>query len=120
MGDNEDNPFVNRNKWVLPAPERRDRVCPACKSDSFSGRNIQGDILFTCLNESCKNQWSGGFKQPPEDPRIPKLPVNPKDKPRVMFDYDPIKKEPIEIDYPVDLTQDFRKGAMIPDEDDYE
>lgn len=120
MGNNDDNPFINRNKWVLPAPEPKERVCPVCKSDIFSGRNMQGAIVFTCSNESCKNQWYGGFNQLLEDPKIPKMPINPKDKPRVMFDYDPLKKEPIEINYPVDLTQDFRKGALIPDEDDYE
>lgn len=116
----KDNPFIKRNPLIIPEPEVVKKGCPKCKSEKFSGRNIQGAYTFTCLNDSCRTQWQGGYYTPPVDPKKPIMPINPKDKPSVVFDYDPRQKDAIEINYPVDLTQEFRKGALVVEEDEDE
>lgn len=119
MPNNDDNPFITRNPQIIFEPEpTKPLCCPSCKEANYTGRKIGGIIHFTCLNESCRNQWQGGLPRVPEDPRVPKPPINPKDKPRVMFDYDPLQKKEVEIRYPVDLTQEFRKGTLIGEDED--
>lgn len=69
-------------------------------------------VVWTC--GSCRNVWHGGIGQQPEDPLIPKPPINPQDKPVVDFQLDRHGK-PVEIRRRVNLTPEFKKGLPIPE-----
>jgi hypothetical protein len=120
----ERNPFIIPDKDDTPTGN----VCPFCKVANYEARTANGVILFTCKEELCRNQWQRGLPRVPEDPRVPKPSTNPKDRPSVEFNpvYHRTETGAVEIidwreeDRRVDLTQEFRKGALIPDGEDDE
>lgn len=112
----------DRNPLIIPDRDTSPyRHCPKCGSNKITGTGRDGTAYFTCLEESCKNQWQGGLARLPEDPRIPKPPLNPKDKP--LSEFYPIYKDNQLVDWQEevrrqDLTPDFKKGAPIGEDDD--
>lgn len=100
-----------RNPVIIPEATDRKVRCPACKSDDYGGRKVMGVVTFTC--RACKTQFGGGLPQEPADPRIPLPPMNPMTKPAVTINID---RNGIasEERRPVSLTQEFRKGSLIP------
>lgn len=113
-----DNPKDDRNPLLIPTTkvvENRLRGCPKCGCDEYNGRMLYGAVEFTC--NKCKNKWHGGLPQVPEDPLVPKPPVDPKDRPVVDFHRNK-HGEIVEDLRRVNLTQEFRKGALIPHGED--
>lgn len=105
----------DRNPLILPDREPLSRArCPKCGASNFVGRRVQGQVTFTCRQPSCDGKWFGGLPQEPQDPRLPTPPVNPADLPPVDFGKDS-KGQPVEIRRRVNYTQQFRKGAPIPE-----
>lgn len=103
----------NRNPFVIPEekPLRR-RGCPKCGSVSVEGRKDGATMGFTCT--ACGNTWAGGLAIEP----VRRIPVtNPKDRPPLEFDRTS-RGELYEINNPQDPTPDFRRGALIPEDDD--
>lgn len=112
----------NRNPVIVPEKKRVRRCCPKCFSGNFVGRNIQGLVKFTC--QACGHKWYGGIGQEPQDPTAPLPPVNPSDRPAVEVVAVRDKRGEIvgseEIrNRKVDLVQEFRKGAPIPEDEEY-
>lgn len=112
-----DDPKDARNPLIIPTRKEPVQLtgCPKCGARKFSGRNIQNVITWTCF--ACGNQWHGGLPQEPQDPRIPVAPINPADRPSVDF----LKTrtgEMVEQRRRVDLTQSFRRGIPLPEEDE--
>lgn len=104
----------DRNPLIIPeqdAPKKRG--CPVCGHEDYTGRRIGGVIHFTCTSKTCGNKWQGGLPQEPQDPRVPRPPQNPMDRRSVEVGQDS-KGQPVELRRAVNLTQDFRKGALVP------
>lgn len=107
----------SRNPLVIPTdkPAGR-RGCPACGAADWDAFSSDGIATFKC--RKCKNVWQGGIGQVPYDPRVPIPPINPKDQPATEFVRTKTSDKPQEVRIrPVDTTQPFRKGALIPDEE---
>lgn len=109
-----DKPVPERNPVFLGRDDQdaKRRKCPKCGQSDFSGRNIQGTILFTC--RSCKTEWGGGntpYVAAPSTQPLP--PINPNDLPVASF-RKTNNGQFVEERRPVPLTQSFRKGAPIP------
>jgi hypothetical protein len=103
----------SRNPLFIPEKEpSKVRGCPKCGGDKWSGRKVQGVVLFTC---PCGQQWQGGLQEA-QDPRIP-APVDPY-VPPLRFDKNPRTGESEELRRRVDLTQEFRKGAPLKNGDE--
>lgn len=104
----------DRNPLLIPAPGEsvRQQGCPACHSDQYQGRNLGGQIRWTC--GACKNVWFGGIGQQPEDPTIPKPPTDPNDKPTIDFVRDR-QGNAVEVRRRVNPTPEFKKGLPIPE-----
>lgn len=113
-----------KNPTFIPSREStRRRGCPKCGHEDFDGRRIQGgSVVFTCQNKECRNKWSGGLPQAPAGPLDPVLPENPRQRPHVSFDpfIDPKTKELQfrEESRAPDQSQVFRRGALIPDDEE--
>lgn len=108
-----------RNPNIVIQAESRKRCCPKCKFDDFNGRNVQGTVTFTCKNPECKNQWQGGLGMP-EDPTRPMAPQS-STPPLVEYvrNTNPqIPGDVIEIRHRPDPTPAFRKGALIPEDEE--
>lgn len=102
----------DRNPVIIPKEEPKKRGCPKCGCEDFSGRRIGGaNVVFTCANKDCKQQWSGGLPQVAIDPRLPHAP-DPVPPPISYTKND--KGMVVEEVRAVPLTQEFRKGAPIP------
>lgn len=69
-------------------------------------------IKWTC--HACGNIWHGGLPQQPEDPTVPKAPVDPMDKPVMDFVKDK-QGNAVEVRRRVNLTPEFKKGLPIPE-----
>lgn len=103
-----------RNPLFIPEPaERRTKGCPKCGHPDFEGRRIQGVPTFTCKKAECRNQWQGGLPQEVVDPRVPM----PPDRyvPPVRFEHKLRGEGFEEIDRRVNVQQEFRKGAPVPE-----
>lgn len=100
----------DRNPVILPKVEPKRRGCPGCGSMNFSGRKIQGVVLFTCRD--CKVEFGGGLPQEPLDPRLPHPPESPI-PPSVQFTKND-RGMVVEERRAVSLATEFRKGALIP------
>ena len=107
--------MTERNPIFIPEPVKKKSGCPYCEHHDYLGRNIQGMVVFTC--RKCKKQWQGGLPQIPIDPKIPQPTTLPP-----TVDFVAIKNsrgETIgaeEIRRKIDLTTDFRRGTLIPEE----
>lgn len=103
-----------RNPLFVPEVASKKPACPKCgDTENFSGRRIQGTVVFTCSR--CGNKWHGGLPQEPRDPRVP-YPADPS-PPTVSYVQN--VKSPTgveEIRKRVDLRPDFRKGAPIKED----
>lgn len=102
-----------RNKLFIPEAASSRRVgCPRCQHPDFEGRRKNGVPTFTC--KQCKNEWQGGLPQEVKNPDAP----NPPEKyiPPVRLERSIRGDDNVEVRRRVDPTQDFRKGALIPDE----
>jgi hypothetical protein len=104
----------DRNPLIIPeaTPAKR-KGCPACGHNEFLGRRVGGVITWTCRSPTCGNKWQGGLPQEEMDPREPRPPEDPRSKPPVTFEKDS-KGQMVEQRRPVNLTQEFRKGAPVP------
>lgn len=119
-----EDPKSARNPLVIPLKETKATGCPKCGHPHFDGYAVQGVVTRKCRNKECKNVWSGGLPQVPQDPRVPH-PPDPY-QPALSFE----RKAPgtgqmrdlptdvTEVRRPVDQRQEFRKGAPIPDGDE--
>jgi hypothetical protein len=101
----------DRNPLFIPdRTPARQQGCPVCASGDWTARIVSGVHNFTC--RSCGNKWQGGLPQLPEDPTVPKPPVDPKDRPTLGFtrnskgDFEEQRRRP-------NPTQPFRGGAPI-------
>jgi ribosomal protein L37AE/L43A len=107
--------MTERNPIFIPEPIFKRPCCPFCENPDFTGRNIQGSVLFTCLK--CNKQWQGGLQQVPLDPREP---MAPSATPAIEYVGIRNRKGDVvsveELRRKVDLTTDFRRGAPIPEE----
>jgi hypothetical protein len=109
----------NRNPVIIPDKGAPRRKCPHCGGFEFNGRSVQGVVTFTC--KSCHGKWDGGIGQVPQDPSVPMMGEYP--APPIVHvpvrdkDGNVVKIE--EISRKVDSTQSFRKGAPIPEDEDY-
>jgi hypothetical protein len=114
-----------RNPVFIPTSEANNRIrgCPKCGSADFDGRRVGGSVKFTCGNKDCKQKWTGGLPQVPVDPSKPQMPENPKNRPTVFFD--PVmnpKTKTLEFREETrapDESQNFRRGLIVPDAEDY-
>lgn len=100
---------MDRNPLVLPEYVQTKRCCPKCKAEDYTGRNLGGQIRYTC--KVCKSSWLAGLPQepwPPDRPHPPEQYRPPVEQ--IMSD----KGVVVEIKRPVSNTQDFRKGLPIP------
>lgn len=109
--------MADRNPLIFVDRPKNKRACPACGSEKFDGRRIQGGAIhFTCSNKECSHKWQGGLPESMYDPRVPHPPE--KYVPTVQFS--PVKDRDgrmvgvEEITRRVDPTPEFRKGAPIP------
>lgn len=111
----------SRNPIIMPAPTVKRVGCPKCGHPDFDGRRIQGTLTFTCKNKECRNQWQGGLPTFQQDPTKPMPPTS--HTPDVQFleirskDGSVLSHE--EIRRPQSTTQAFRRGAPVPDGEDY-
>ena len=107
----------DRNPIILPKTESKQAGCPKCSEKNWTGRNVQGVISFTC--KSCGHRWEGGLPQMPEDPTRPYPRTSY--RPAVEYFAKRNNKGEIvgheEIIHKPDLSQPFRKGAPIPDDE---
>ncbi len=104
-----------KNPTFVPGRAVGARGCPKCSHDSFNGRNVGGVVTFTCAK--CQNKWHGGLPQVPEDPTIPKAPVNPHERPSVSFVKDK-NDQIVEKRRPVSAVPEFRKGLPLKNGDE--
>jgi hypothetical protein len=115
MADFKENPLI------IPTREPKARCCPKCGGEKYLGRKIQGMVFFRCQNSECKTEWGGGLPREPQDPTIPLPPMNPKDQPLVDFvrsKHDTARDGVREVRRGSPLTQPFRTGAPIPEDED--
>jgi len=104
-----------RNPIFIPNADIAKRACNNCGADKWTGRSIQGAVTFTC--SMCHFKWYGGLPQLPQDPTIPRAPeIN---EPVIQF-VENLKLEGgiEEIRRKPDHRTDFRKGALVPNEDE--
>jgi len=105
----------DRNPLVIPKSGSGRKGCAKCGSEKWTGRNIQGSVTFTCVD--CKFQWYGGLPQTPMDPSIPTAPESY--EPTVKFvENSKMEGGVEEIRRKPDARTDFRKGALIPTEEE--
>jgi predicted RNA-binding Zn-ribbon protein involved in translation (DUF1610 family) len=116
--------MTERNPLYIPGKTAKpQRACPKCGSLEWAARNRGGVFLYTCNAPTCGFKWpGGGLPQVPQDPNVP-TPIGSYIPPVVFHairnkDGDIIEVE--EINRKVDLTADFRKGALIPPDGDEE
>lgn len=112
------------NPLFIPDPEKRQdpNRCPACQGSDFSGRNVGGVITHKC--NLCGNEWGGGLPQVPADSRTPSPPV--RRPPAVGYEETFHKDhatgrtwtEEEEVLTPPSTVPDFRRGSLIPPEED--
>ncbi len=107
----------DRNPLIIPSKEPIQKGCPICGGHA-SGRGSDV-IIYTCLNENCKNTWQSGLQKSIIDPKKPNPPMDPKDRPVLEINWNARTKQWEEDLRPVDPTPDFRKGALITDDDDW-
>lgn len=106
--------MVERNPVIVPERSSKTMCCPKCGSAEFEGRRIQSTIVRTCKNPQCRQEWAGGYGMAPVEPD-PRVPVAPElYTPPLKFNVG--QKGVEELRRRVDLTPDFRKGAVIPPE----
>jgi hypothetical protein len=112
--------MVERNPIIIPEPSKsRGIQCPRCTSPNYTARNAHGVAELKC--NMCGQKWQGGLPQLPQDPREPRPPEPPKPG-GITFtasrnrDGDVVDVQ--EIRQKVDLTQEFRKGAPIEDDEE--
>ena len=108
----------DRNPFVIPEvkPTPR-RGCPKCGKNEFGGTMVYGVVTFRC--RVCGNEWQGGIGQVPQDPRVPVPPQDPKAAPVVQFEKTKMSDKPQDyIARKPDTTQEFRKGAPVPNPGD--
>lgn len=115
MGDDfEKNPLL-----IPEGTARQRRSCPKCGSKNFTGRKIQGVVLFTCSAPTCKTEFGGSLPQEPIDPTVPRPPET--DPPLVDYvrSRHPDAVAGIrEIRRRPNPTQTFRTGALVPEDED--
>jgi hypothetical protein len=105
----------DRNPLVIPKAGSSRKGCAKCGSEKWTGRNIQGAVTFTCTD--CKFQWYGGLPQTPMDPSIPTAPESY--EPTVKFvENQKVEGGVEEIRRRPDQRTDFRKGALIPTDEE--
>lgn len=104
----------DRNPIVIPKADSRVRGCANCGDPRWTGRNVQGVVTFTC--GKCGFKWQGGLPMVPMDPTVP-YPPDPETDVRFVENLkieggiEEIRKKP-------DMRTDFRKGALVPNEDE--
>lgn len=108
---------LKRNPVIIPDKEETRRGCPKCGGMDFGGRKVQGAVYFTCRTEGCFHTWAGGQAQEPIDQRKPQAAENPLDQPAISFSKRDTG-EIIEERRPVNLTQGFRMGVPMGDDND--
>jgi hypothetical protein len=106
----------DRNPFIIPETPKdtRRRGCPVCGGMKYDGRMQYGVVTWKCAD--CKNEWHGGIGVEPADPTVPAPPQNPKDRPNIEWQRTREggdTPQAVTVKRP-DLTQDFRKGALIP------
>lgn len=112
----------DRNPVIIPnAPRKSGLCCTECGSKDYTGRLIGGVANMQC--KACGHKWYGGLPQEQQDPRQP-LPPEPPKPGTVTFTAERNKDGEVvqvhEHRRRPDLTQDFRKGApIIEDEEGY-
>lgn len=110
-----------RNPLVIPQREVKLTGCPKCGHPHFDGFVVQGVLTRTCRSKECRNVWQGGLPQEPMDPRIPyppdlsQAPVSFESKAPRSEQQMSMPSGVVEVRHNVDLRQEFRKGAPIPD-----
>lgn len=109
--------LVPQNPLIMPTAEQKAEAaggrgaCPKCRKSDYGGRKVGGVITFTC--RVCSNIWTGGLGREPLDSSRPLPPQNPMERPSVVQTID--KNGVIhETRHAVSLTQEFRKGALVP------
>jgi len=102
-----------RNPLIIPVGPEIRRGCPECGHPEYEARNLSGVYRMTC--KKCRFRWEGGLGQLPQDPRVPVPPENY--VPPLRFESNS-RGEQIEVRRRVNPTQDFRKGAPIPQGDE--
>jgi hypothetical protein len=120
----------DRNPTILPDKPAAKKGCPKCSSMNYKGWVAWGAPTYQCLQKDCGNVWQGGI--------IHESPVNPNqalppptytpplqfEKPLVKGGGSPdnpnfINPDVVEVRRRVDPTPDFRKGGLIPEDEDY-
>lgn len=90
--------------------------CPKCGKRNFTGRNIQGTVLFTCRETGCGNQWQGGLGKygPQQDPSKPRSP----EPPAIRYNTEKMGEGNLfeEIRPRQDPRPDFRLGVPFPED----
>lgn len=111
----------DRNPLIIPSgtPARATiRGCPQCGIADWDAFSVDGVVTRRCRR--CKNEWSGGLPGLPQDPTKPSPPINPKDRPNLIWTR--TKESGADLvdvmDRRPDLTQSFRKGAPIGEDDE--
>lgn len=106
----------DRNPLIIPSREPIQKGCPICGSHATGkGSDV---IIYTCLNENCKNTWQSGLPKSIIDPKKPLPPIDPKNRPALEINWNTRTRQWEEDLRPVDPTPDFRKGALVTDDDD--
>lgn len=105
----------DRNPILLPELKSKKPGCPKCGNEVFTGKKIYGVITFRC--HKCSNEWQGGLPRVPEDPLRPILPTAPPPVEQVAIR----DREGNTVGFeerlrPVSTIQDFRRGAVIPED----
>lgn len=114
----ENNDQDDRNPLIIPNKEPIVKGCPICGGQA-SGIGSNGVLVFTCLNESCKNSWQSGLPRSVIDPKKPIPTTDPRTRPALEINWNSRYKQWEEDLRPVDPTPDFRKGAPMSEEDDW-
>lgn len=104
---NERNPlFIPEGK-----PAGAARGCPKCGQNDYLGRRAGSLIITTC--QVCRNEWYGQVP-PVVDDRTPRNPAN---VPIVSSFKDSKGQIHERINHP-NPSPDFRRGAVVPNEDE--
>lgn len=111
----------DRNPLIIPEPGKSEAArCPKCQGPNYDVTDIHGVFHMKC--KSCGQEWQGGLPQLPRNPRLP----YPPEPPRAGSIEFVAKRSPTgevigvdEIRQRVDLTQEFRKGAPIDEEEEF-
>ena len=113
--------MAERNPVIIPEGSRKGGLrCQKCGSGDYTGRMIGGVANMQC--KKCGNKWQGGLPQLPQDPRQP-IPPEPPKAGTVQFTAERnMQGEVVSVHEQrvrPDLTQPFRRGAPIPDDEGY-